>query len=268
MVISEIEASHPDSQKEHDPQSFIRSLGRGLTVIEALGKTPGRHTLAELAKVSHLNRAVARRILLTLIELGYCTVDGRYYQLTPRTLSLGLSFARGLPFWGHAQQALEDVRAQIGESCALAVLDVPDIVYLIRLPAKRILPTTLSIGSRLPAHAVSLGRVMLANLDDAKLHSYLQNSKRQAFTQSTLVDAVQLSAELKRVKNQGYSWVKSELDPAIAGIAVPVRNQENTVIAAISTSFVAESSSEEEAKAKMLPHLQRAAMDIRTNTPA
>ncbi|WP_274427121.1 IclR family transcriptional regulator domain-containing protein [Chelativorans sp. YIM 93263] len=252
---------------EHDPQSFVRSLARGLAVIEALGRPPGRHTLAELAAASSLNRAVARRILLTLVELGYCTVDGRYYQLTPLTLSLGLSYARSLPFWGYAQQVLEEVRAEINESCAMAVLNVPDIVYILRLPARRILPTNLAIGSRLPAFAVSLGRVMLAHLSDAELEEYLRNSERQAFTPSTLTGDAELRAELARVKEQGYAWIDAELDPAISGIAVPVRDQRNRVMAALSANFVAGSIDEERAKAEILAHLRRAAADIRANMP-
>jgi len=250
-----------------DPQAFVRSLSRGLAIIEALGKGPGRHTLAELADATQLNRAATRRVLLTLVELGYCATDGRYFRLTPRTLGLGLAFLSGLPFWGYAQPVLEDLRTEVEESCAMAVLDGAEILYIMRLPARRILAANLGIGSRLPAHAVSLGRVLLAGLSPDQLEAYLARSTRQAFTSRTLTEADSLRAELARVREQGYAWVESELDPAICGLSVPIRDGERSVVAAISVNAIASSMSEAEARKRLLLPLRRAAEEIRTRSP-
>jgi len=136
--------------KESD--GFVRAIARGFSVVEALGRPPGRHTLSETAAFAGLTRATARRMLATLVALKYCEADGRYFSLRPRALGLGLSYLNALPYWGYAQRALEDLRNEIGESCALAVLDETEIVYALRLPARRILSANLGIGSRLPAH--------------------------------------------------------------------------------------------------------------------
>ncbi len=114
--------------KESD--GFVRAIARGFSVIEALGRPPGRHMLSEIAVASGLTRATARRVLATLVALNYCEADGRYFRLRPRSLGLGLSYLTALPFWGPAQQTLEELRNEIGESCALAVLDGTDIVYV------------------------------------------------------------------------------------------------------------------------------------------
>src|ERR1700752_5250796 len=106
-----------------DSDSFVRAIARGFSVVEALGRPPGRHTLSEAAASAGLTRATARRMLATLVALKYCEADGRYFSLRPRALGLGLSYLNALPYWAYAQRALEDLRNEIGESCALAVLD-------------------------------------------------------------------------------------------------------------------------------------------------
>ncbi|MFN4309592.1 MAG: IclR family transcriptional regulator C-terminal domain-containing protein [Ferrovibrio sp.] len=253
-------------EANRDPQAFLRSFARGLAVIEALGRPPGRFTLAELATASDLNRAAARRVLLTLIELGYCKSDGKYYFLTPRTLGLGLSFLNGLPYWGYAQFVLEDLRAEVGESCAMAVLDGSDILYILRLPARRILTNNLGIGSRLPAHAVSLGRVLLAGLPEDELETYLAKTDRKAFTSRTLTDGKALKKELTKVRDQGYAWIESELDPAICGLSVPVRDAARNVMAAVSVNTIAGSLTEAQAKERLLLPLRKAAEEIRARS--
>src|SRR3954464_15991243 len=172
--------------KESD--GYVRAIERGFALIEALGRSPGRHTLSEAAVHAGLNRSTARRMLSTLLTLKYREADGRYFRLRPRAHGLGLSYLNALPFWGYAQRALEDLRNVTGESCALAVLDETDIVYALRLPARRILSANLGIGSRLPAHLVSLGRVLLANLPADQRDNYLANTPLKSVTPRTIVD--------------------------------------------------------------------------------
>jgi IclR family transcriptional regulator, pca regulon regulatory protein len=251
-----------------DSDGFVRAIARGFAVVEALGRPPGRHTLSEVAVIAEVNRATARRVLSTLVALNYCEADGRYFSLRPRALGLGLSYLNALPYWGYAQRALEDLRNEIGESCALAVLDETEIVYALRLPARRILSANLGIGSRLPAHLVSLGRVMLASLSKEKRAAYLQAVELTPVTPRTVTDAAVLEKQLDLVEAQGHAWVDGELDPAICGIAVPLRDQAGRVIAAISINTISGMASETQAKKKFLLPLKRTAQDIRTQTVA
>ncbi|QDM18640.1 helix-turn-helix domain-containing protein [Tardiphaga sp. vice352] len=250
--------------KESD--GFVRSIARGFAVVEALGLPPGRHTLSEVARVAELSRATARRMLTTLVALKYCEADGRYFSLRPRALGLGLSYLNALPYWGYAQRALEGLRNEIGESCALAVLDETEIVYALRLPARRILSANLGVGSRLPAHLVSLGRVLLAALPAEPRAHYLATAELKKVTPRTVIDADALAEQLQLTDEQGYAWVDGELDPAICGIAVPVRDHAGKVVAAISINTISGTIDEAAAKAKFLVALRRTAQDIRTQT--
>ncbi|MBR2120738.1 MAG: IclR family transcriptional regulator C-terminal domain-containing protein [Pseudomonadota bacterium] len=252
--------------KESD--GFVRAIARGFSVVEALGRPPGRHTLSETAAAAGLTRATARRMLATLVALKYCEADGRYFSLRPRALGLGLSYLNALPYWGYAQRALEDLRNEIGESCALAVLDETEIVYALRLPARRILSANLGIGSRLPAHVVSLGRVLLAALPPEERQHYLATAELKQIAPRTVTNAAKLGEELARVEEQGYAWIDGELDPAICGIAVPVRDQAGHVVAAVSINTISGTVTEAEAKKKFLVALKRTAQDIRTQTTA
>ena len=250
--------------KESD--GFVRAIARGFSVVEALGRPPGRHTLSEAAIAAGLNRATARRVLATLVSLKYCEVDGRYFSLRPRALGLGLSYLNALPYWGYAQRALEDLRNEIGESCALAVLDETEIVYALRLPARRILSANLGIGSRLPAHLVSLGRVLLAALPAGQRDHYLAHTAFAQVTPRTVIDPRVLAGELQHIEDQGYAWIDGELDPAICGIAVPVRDHRGAVVAAISINTISGTVDETTAKERFLIALRRTAQDIRTQT--
>ena len=252
--------------KESD--GFVRAIARGFSVVEALGRPPGRHTLSETAAAAGLTRATARRMLATLVALKYCEADGRYFSLRPRALGLGLSYLNALPYWGYAQRALEDLRNEIGESCALAVLDETEIVYALRLPARRILSANLGIGSRLPAHVVSLGRVLLAALPPEERQHYLATAELKQIAPRTVTNAAKLGEELARVEEHGYAWIDGELDPAICGIAVPVRDQAGHVVAAVSINTISGTVTEAEAKKKFLVALKRTAQDIRTQTTA
>ena len=243
---------------------FVRAIARGFCIIEALGRPPGRHTLSEAAELAGLNRATARRILATLVGLKYCGSDGRYFSLRPRALGLGLSYLNALPYWAYAQRALEDLRNEIGESCALAVLDERDIVYALRLPARRILSANLGIGSRLPAHLVSLGRVLLAALPLKEREDYFANVELAAVTPRTVTDRQRLADILASIAEEGYAWVDGELDPAICGIAVPLRDQAGRVVAAISVNTISGTLSEAGARKRFLLPLKRTAQDIRT----
>jgi IclR family transcriptional regulator, pca regulon regulatory protein len=252
--------------KESD--GFVRAMARGFAVIAALGKPPGRHTLAEVAGFAQLNRATARRMLATLVALNYCEADGRYFTLRPRALGLGLSYVTALPYWSYAHRVLEDLRNAVKESCALAVLDEHDIVYVLRQPSRRILSANLGLGSRLPAHLVSLGRVLLAALPVEKREQFLATVELQRLTPKTITQPRALKRELALTAQRGYAWVDGELDPAICGMAVPVRDAGGAVVAAISVNTISGTVDEAAASARFLIPLKRAAQEIRAHSTA
>lgn len=249
--------------KESD--GFVRAIARGFAIVEALGQPPGRHTLAEVAGIADLNRATARRILATLVALNYCEADGRYFRLRPRALALGLSYLTALPYWGYAHRVLEDLRNDVKESCALAVLDGADIVYVLRQPSRRILSANLGIGSRLPAHLVSLGRVLLAALPAGTRDQFLATVELKKLTPRTIGQPRALKRELMLTGERGYAWVDGELDPAICGMAVPVRDAGGAVVAAISVNTISGTIDEAGARARFLVPLKRAAQEIRAH---
>lgn len=246
-----------------DTERFVRAFARGLVVIEAMGRGSQRKTLAQIAAASNLPRSVARRFLMTLVELGFAGSDERTYWLTPKVLRLGLAYLYSQPFWREAQLALEDLRAQVNESCSMAVLDGAELVYVVRVPSRRILAMQLAVGSRLPAHAVSLGRVLLAGLDDAALAALLRGELRK-LTPRTNDNPETLRRAIQRVHRDGYAWVDGELDEAICGIAVPVRDADGRIVAAINVSLQSGQWTEKKAAARFLAPLRQAAARIRS----
>ncbi|MDC7789315.1 IclR family transcriptional regulator C-terminal domain-containing protein [Rhodoplanes sp. TEM] len=247
-----------------ESETFVRALARGLRIIEVLGQgdTP-RRTVAEIAEASDLPRSVAKRFALTLTELGYTGHDGKRFWLTPKVMTLGLSYLYALPFWRQAQLALEELSAEIGQSCAMSVLDGHEIVYVVRVPTYRILRASPTLGSRLPAHAVSMGRVLLSNLPAAALEAYLASAPLRRLTHATVTDPDTLRTAIEGVRNTGSAWVDAELDESICGLAVPVRDADGTVVAAVNVSLPSGTFTEARARAEFLAPLRQTAARIR-----
>jgi IclR family pca regulon transcriptional regulator len=248
-----------------ESEAFVRTFARGLKVIEVLGQKPGGQTLAEIAEAVGVPRTAVRRFLLTLIELSFVRSDGKRYWLTPRVLRLGLSYLSSLPYWRDAQPALEELCGRIHQSCALSVLDGTDLVYVQRQHAKRILPMSPSLGSRLPAHAVSMGRVLLAGLPQEELEQYLAQAPLARLTRATVVDRDRLRAEIQQAAEQGFAWVDGELDESICGLAVPVRDRTGATIAALNVSLASGEFTREQAVESFLGELRVTASRLRAN---
>lgn len=238
-----------------ESESFVRTFARGLKVIEAMGRTTGGQTIAHVAEAAAVPRTAARRFLMTLDELGFVRCEGRQYWLTPKVLGLGLAYLHTLPYWRHAQEALEELCARVQQSCAISVLDGTEVVYVLRVHTQRILPTSPTLGSRLPAHAVSMGHVLLAGRSDEELDAYL--------TKASVTDPQQLRSLVQRARQQGCAWVDGELDAAISSLAVPVHNAAGAVVAAINVSLPSGSCDEAGAVAEFLPALRQAAAQLR-----
>ena len=248
-----------------ESEAFVRTFARGLKVIEVLGQTPGGQTLAEVAAGVDLPRTAVRRFLLTLIDLSFVRTDGKRYWLTPRVLRLGLSYLASLPYWRDAQPALEELCTRVQQSCALSVLDGEELVYVQRQHAKRILPMSPSLGSRLPAHAVSMGRVLLAGLPDDELDKYLRDAKLVRLTSATLTDTDRLREAILAVRQQGWAWVDGELDESICGLAVPVRDRSGATIAALNVSLPSGEFTQQQAVERFLGEVRVAASRLRAS---
>lgn len=246
-----------------DSESFVRTFARGIAVIEAMGRGTPRQTLGEIADEVGLPRTAVRRFLLTLIDLSFVKTDGKHYWLTPRVLRLGLSYLGTLPYWREAQLALEELCARTRQSCALSVLDGEEIVYIQRQHTKRILPMSPSLGSRLPAHAVSMGRVMLAGLPDDELNGYLETVTLKRLTSATVMDKDVLRERILAARNDGYAWINGELDDSICGLAVPVRDKDGQTIAAVNVSLPTGQFDQETAIQQYLAELRHAASQLR-----
>ena len=248
-----------------ESESFVRTFARGLRVIEVLGHGPGGRTLAEIAEGVVLPRTAVRRFLLTLIDLSFVRTDGKRYWLTPRVLRLGLSYLATLPYWRDAQPALEELCTRVQQSCALSVLDGEELVYVQRQHAKRILPMSPSLGSRLPAHAVSMGRVLLAGIADDELDAYLQHAELKRLTAATLTDRGRLREAIHMVRQQGWAWVDGELDESICGLAVPVKDRSGATVAALNVSLPSGEFTQAQAVEKFLSELRVAASRLRAS---
>ncbi|MCJ9711040.1 helix-turn-helix domain-containing protein, partial [Bordetella hinzii] len=200
--------------------SYVQSFARGLAVIRAFGPERAQMTLSEVAAVAGLTRAGARRILLTLVQLGYVAQEERRFSLTPRILELGYAYLSGTPLWNLALPYMEEVAESTRESCSVSVLDGTDIVYILRLSTHKVMSINLAVGSRLPAWVTSMGRVLLAGLPAPEQDRLLADSRIQAYTPSTLTDVARLKQELARVRAEGYACVVQELEPGLQSVAV------------------------------------------------
>jgi IclR family transcriptional regulator, pca regulon regulatory protein len=235
--------------------TFVQSLDRGLAVIRAFDAEHPRLGLSEVARATGLTRAAARRFLLTLVQLGYVRMDGREFSLRPRVLELGYSYLSGLTLPEVAEPHLENLVAEVNESSSLSVLDGDDIVYVARVPTKRIMTVLLSVGTRLPAHATSMGRVLLAGLGHADLTAYLQRAELIRHTARTITDPVELRAAVEHARTQGYALVDQELEEGLRSAAAPVRSADGEVLAALNVSAHASRTSMERLEGELVPVL-------------
>jgi IclR family pca regulon transcriptional regulator len=238
---------------------FVQSLERGLAVIRAFGPDHPHLTLADVARRTGLTRAAARRFLLTLVELGYVHSDGRMFSLRPRILELGYAYLSTLTLNEVAAPHMEELVAETRESSSIAVLDGDDIAYVVRVPTTRIMTVAIAVGTRFPAYATSMGRVLLADLDAGELDAYLARVHLDALTRRTVTDRVVLRRMLKDVAHQGYALVDQELEDGLRSVAVPIVDAGGRTTAAINVSVHASRSTLETLRRRILPRLQLAA---------
>jgi IclR family transcriptional regulator, pca regulon regulatory protein len=241
---------------------FVQSLDRGLAVIRAFGPDRERLSLSEVARVTGLTRAATRRFLLTLVRLGYVRNDGREFSLRPRVLELGYAYLSGLALPEIAAPHLEELVAKIRESSSISVLDGDHIVYVARVPTKRIMTVAISVGTRFPAYATSMGRVLLAGMSPENFELYLAHANLDALTGRTVTDRETLRGIIRDVGRQGYAIVDQELEEGLRAIAAPIRGNGGAVTAAINLSAHASRVSMAAMRTDLLPALQETARRI------
>jgi IclR family transcriptional regulator, pca regulon regulatory protein len=253
-------ATDPDNVlfRGGDPD-FMTSLARGLHVIRAFAGVDRRLTIADVSRATGLTRAVVRRCLYTLKELGYAGTDGRMYFLQPRILNLGYSYLSTAPVPIAAQPVLEEMSESLGEASSVAVLDDGAVVYVGRAATKRIMSVTLGVGSRLPAYCTALGRVLLAHLTDEQVDIELSKVDWTQHTKHTVTSRSRLEELLVEVRQDGFAINDQELEIGLRSIAVPVRNVVGTVVAAMNVSSQASRVSRRELVERCLPVLRNAA---------
>ena len=242
--------------------AYVQSFARGLSVITAFDGGNPQLTLTEVATAAGLTRAGARRILLTLIHLGYVQSEGRRFRLTPKILGLGFSYLSSLPFWNVAEPVMEALVASVHESCSASVLDGTEIVYVMRVPTQKIMAINLSIGSRLPAYCTSMGRVLLAGLDPADANDVLKRSTLKAATSRTETRITRLKTIVETTRRQGWALVDQELEEGLISLAVPIVGADGRTIAAMNLSGQANRTPGLEMKKRFLQPLQAAAARI------
>ena len=240
----------------------MQSLARGLAVIRAFDAEHPELSLSDVARRTGLTRAAARRFLLTLETLGYVRSDGRAFALTPRVLELGFSYLSALSLPEIVQPHLEALSREVDESVSAAVLDGADIVYVARVPTRRIMSVRITIGTRFPAFATSMGRVLLADRPKSEVDAALAASALEPLTERTLTDPSALRSELARVRDQGWSLVDGELEPGLRSIAAPLHARDGSVVAAINVSTSATRDTVEHLLEAYLPPLLRTAEAI------
>ena len=247
---------------EKPSDAYAQSFAKGLMVIRSFNEKHPAQTLTQVAQATGLTRSGARRILLTLVTLGYATCEGRLFSLSPKILDLGFSYLSAMPFWKLAQPVLEDLAATMGESCSVSVLDGEEIVYVLRVPTRRVMSINLYIGSRLPAYCTSMGRVLLSGLSEGELDATLRKSERTAHTPFTKTDLQELKEEIALCRRMGWVSVYKELEEELVSLAVPLKNRRGKIIAAINVSARALLVSPDQMRERFLEPLQAAAERI------
>ena len=238
---------------------FVQSLERGLAVIRAFDGEHPTLTLSDVSRRTGLTRAAARRFLLTLVELGYVHHDGREFMLRPSVLDLGFAYLSSMGLPEVAMPHMETLVATVQESSSMSVLDGANVVYVARVPTRRrIMTVAIAVGTRFPAHATSMGRVLLAGLPQDELDATLANIRFEPFTDTTVTNESDLRRVLDITRERGYAIVDQEFEHGLRSAAAPVHDDRRTVIAAVNVSVHASRATTDEIEERFVPPLLEA----------
>jgi IclR family pca regulon transcriptional regulator len=241
---------------------FVEALARGLDILGCFNAERPLLTLTEVATATGLARPTARRLLLTLEELGFVRAVGNQFSLTPRVLSLGMAFVSSLGLWDIARPHLERLVSATGESSSMSQLDGSDIVYVTRVAVPKLIALRVEIGTKFPATQTSQGKVLLAALEPAELAAVLAQPSRSGLPRFLPRDEQKFAAELRAIRARGWAVANEELAPGIRSVAVPVRDGAGRVQAAMNVTVHAAETSVEKLTNDYLPLLLRTAGDV------
>ncbi|MDX8441287.1 IclR family transcriptional regulator domain-containing protein [Mesorhizobium australafricanum] len=239
-------------------RDHVGSLERGLAVMEILSHHPAGVTLTEMAEEAGLTRAGARRFLLTLVATGYATQSGRLFSLSPRLLTVARTWLGGASLWTFAAPIMREVAGKFDEACNAAVLSGEDVVYVARIPGRRILSVALDVGTRLPAYCTSMGRVLLSGLSADDLKSFLTQATIERRTSKTITGRAALGKAIDKARADGFAIVDEELELGLRSIAVPIIDRAGRTVAAINVSTQSARFSVEAMERDILPVLRTA----------
>jgi len=241
---------------------FVEALARGLDVLRSFDKTRPTMTLSEVATVTDLARPTARRLLLTLAEIGYIRVDGNQFSLTPKVMDLGMSYVSSLGLWDIARPHLEQLVSYTGESSSMAQLDGSDITYVARVAVPKIIALRVEIGTRFPALQTSQGKVLLAALEPDELARTLDIPSRSGLPAFPARTMDETTRDLQEVRARGWALADEELAPGIRSVAVPVRDERGIVRAAMNVTVHAAETTVDTLVHHHLPALLRTAGEV------
>lgn len=238
-------------------------LAKGLLVIETFGADSPRQTISAVAAAAGLDRATARRCLLTLARHGYADWDGKFFTLTPRVLRLGTACLASMPLPQMVQPALDALSDRIGESASVSILDGDEIVYIARSAQRKVMSISLMPGSRLPAYCTAMGRILLGTLPVAEARARIGAGPLRAYTPHTMTDPDRIMEEVAQIRERGHALADQEVELGLRSVAVPLANARGHVIAALNLGLASGGESPEAAVARLVPELRAVAAQLR-----
>lgn len=244
---------------ESRPVEFVEALAKGLSILESFDAEHAEMTLSDIARRVGLSPAAARRSLITLQALGYVGQTNKRFHLRPKVMSLGSAFYFSARVDEVLQPELRRLVGTFGDASSVGTLEGHDVLYIAHYSEQRARRPTAVVGARYPAHATSLGRVLLAGLPDAEFDRYLREVEPVQLTRSTVVDKGQIKALVEEVRERNYATTVDQLDYGITAIAVPIRGSAGRTIAALNSSGYTGMVTAEELVANRLQELRMSA---------
>jgi IclR family pca regulon transcriptional regulator len=252
----------PATEKPPKDSEYLSTLERGLRVLRAFDAQHPEMQLSEVAQLTQLNPAVARRCLNTLVQLGYVAQYGRKFLLRAEVLTFGTSYLSSMNVEQVVLPPLQQVRDDTGDSTSMAVLSNDHILYVAHVSTNRRIRLSATVGTRFPLHATSLGKVLLAFQDEAVVAAYFDRAELTRFTERTVTTRDGLEARLRAARENGYDSALDELDYGLVSVAVPVFDAKRHIVAAINCSTSTTRISQDELVRTRLPLLRDAAAEI------
>lgn len=250
------------TKEETSSRDYVNSFARGLEVIRVFTRAKPRMTLSEVAKATDMTRATARRFLLTLVQEGYMESDNKHFMLRPKVLDLGYSVLSSMEIWDVAQPIMQELADKLQECCFAVVLQEHSVIYTARATSNRYVSVGISVGSRVPAHTVSSGRVLLAALSEEELLKYLDEAELVKYTPNTITSKVKLKSEIDQTRLDGWAIVDQELEIGLRSISVPIKDATGRVVAALNVPCPSARISFDEMRTRVLTELMTASNRI------